>query len=177
LSEKKSSILSVRIHDAIKKKLIVESELEGVNMNTLISKILTDHVEWDKFAEDIGFVSVTKPFLRAILEALDEDVIKHVAITACRSAFKDAVIYTRGALTYENVITTLDLWLSSSHIMFRHVKKDTEKYIIQHELGERGAVYFSTFINAVLNDIGYRTTNEVNTQQNIVFEIERADSQ
>jgi hypothetical protein len=175
MPEKKTNIISVRVSDDTKKKLVVESELENITMNTLIGKILTRHVEWDRFAEDIGFVMVTKPFLRVVLESLSDVTIKNIATTTCRTAFKDAVIYVHGAFTVENIIKTLDLWLASSHIAFRHVKKDgSEKFVIQHELGEKWTTYFGTLINALINDVGYKTKNEIRSQQNISFEIEKA---
>ena len=172
--EKKSSIISVRVNEDVKRKLTIESELESLTMNTLISRILVRHVDWDKFAEDIGFVAVTKSFLRALLEALSDDKVKSIAVTTCRSAFKDAVIYTQGSLNLENLIKTLDLWFSSSHIPFRHIKKESsEKYIVQHELGEKWTIYFNALIGALLSDIHYKTANVVLTQQSVSFEIEK----
>lgn len=99
MQEKRSSIISVRVHDEIKKKLILESEMESLTLNTLIGKILTKHIEWDQFADEVGMVMVTRPFLRAILELLSDDDIKKLAVTQCRSAFQDAVIFTTGDLT------------------------------------------------------------------------------
>lgn len=143
MQEKRSSIISVRVHDEIKKKLILESEMESLTLNTLIGKILTKHIEWDQFADEVGMVMVTRPFLRAILELLSDDDIKKLAVTQCRSAFQDAVIFTTGDLTIINLLKTLELWLNSSHIPFRRIMKgDSDKFIIQHELGENGHFIF-----------------------------------
>lgn len=172
MHEKKSSVISVRVPEDVRHKLAIESEMDSLTMNTLISRILTHHVEWDKFAEEIGFVSVTKPFLRVVLDTLSDNALKHIATTTCRSAFKDAVIYTQGSMTVETILKTLELWLGSSHIPFRHIKKESvDKLIIQHELGEKWSIYFSTLISTLLNEVGYKLINEVKTQQNVSFEI------
>lgn len=88
----KSSIISVRVHDKIKQKLVIESELESLTLNTLVSRTLAKHVEWDKFADDMGFVSVTKQFLKSVLDSVPEKTIETIALTTCRNAFKDIVI-------------------------------------------------------------------------------------
>jgi hypothetical protein len=46
-------------------------------LNTLAGKILTKYVEWDSFAEDSGFVFVTKNFVKSLLTEVPDKTIEN----------------------------------------------------------------------------------------------------
>ena len=171
---KKSAIISVRVSADIKNKLEIESEMKSMTLNTLIGQIITKHASWDRFAEDIGFVFLTKPFLRAILSHVPEKEMTTIAVTVCRGAMKDATIYMYGELTVDTYIKSLDAWLAASHIPFRHIKDDnTDKYVIQHELGNVFSKYLITVINAVLNEFTFCIAKQDLTDQSVSFSIDK----
>jgi hypothetical protein len=171
---KKSAIISVRVDVDTKNKLEIESEMKSMTLNTLIGQILTKHTSWDRFAEDIGFVFLTKPFLRAILSHVPEKEMTNIAVTVCRGAMKDATIYMHGEMTIDTFVKTLDSWLAASHIPFRHIKDDnTDKYVVQHELGNVFSQYLVTVINSILNEFKYRASKQELTDQSISFEIDK----
>ena len=171
---KKSAIISVRVDADTKNKLEIESEMKNMSLNTLIGQIITKHTSWDRFAEDIGFVFLTKPFLRAILSHVSEKEMINIAVTICRGAMKDATIYMYGEITVDTFLKTLDSWFVASHIPFRHIKdNDEDKYVIQHELGNVFSKYLVTVINAILNEFKYRATKQEITDQSISFVIDK----
>jgi hypothetical protein len=171
---KKSAIISVRVDEETKNKLEIESEMKSTTLNTLIGQIITKHVSWDRFAEDIGFVFLTKPFLRAILAHVPEKEMTNIAVTVCRGAMKDATVYMYGEITLESFIKSLDSWLTASHIPFRHIKdRNTDRYVVQHELGNTFSSYLITVVNVILNEFRYRTSNQEITDQSISFSIEK----
>jgi hypothetical protein len=171
---KKSAIISVRVDADTKNKLEIESEMKGMTLNTLIGQIITKHTSWDRFAEDIGFVFLTKPFLRAILSHVPEKEMTNIAVTVCRGAMKDATIYMYGELTVDTYIKSLDAWLAASHIPFRHIKNDDEdKYVIQHELGNVFSKYLVTVINSILNEFTFCIAKQDLTDQSVSFSIDK----
>lgn len=171
---KKSEIISVRVDANVKHKLEAESEMKSMTLNTLIGQIITKHVSWDRFAEDIGFVFLTKPFLRAILSHVPDKEMINIAVTVCRGAMKDATIYMYGEMTVKTFIKSLDSWLAASHIPFRHIEEDNEeKYVIQHELGEVFSKYLITVINAILNEFKFCASSQDLTDQSVSFVISK----
>ena len=171
---KKSAIISVRVDEDTKNKLEIESEMKGMTLNTLIGQIITKHTSWDRFAEDIGFVFLTKPFLRAILSHVPEKEMTTIAVTVCRGAMKDATIFMYGEITLDTYIKSLDAWLAASHIPFRHIKdNDEDKYVIQHELGNVFSKYLVTVINAILNEFTFCIAKQDLTDQSVSFSIDK----
>ena len=171
---KKSAIISVRVDADIKSKLEIESEMKSLTLNTLIGQIITKHISWDRFAEDIGFVFLTKPFVRAILAHVPEKEMTNIAVTICRGAMKDATIYMHGEMTIDTFIKSLDSWLGASHIPFRHIKDDhIDKYVVQHEIGKVFSNYLITVINSILNEFKFKASKQDITDQSVSFMIEK----
>jgi hypothetical protein len=169
---KKSAVISARVSEDVKNKLEDEAEMKGSTVNTLTSNILTKHVSWDRFAEDIGFVFLTKPFLRAILDEVDERTIKLIATSICRGAIRDAVLFLKGDMNKDTIVEAFDLWFGASHIPFRHIKKDNiERYIVQHGLGKKWSIYIGAVVNVLLSEVGYRLENQKSQEQSISFDI------
>ena len=169
---RKSAVVTVRVNEEVKAQLEDESELNGSTINTLISNILTKHVSWDRFAEDIGFIFLTKPFLRAVLDEVDENHIKKIAVSTCRGNIRDAVLFLKGEMNKESIVEAFDLWFSASHIPFRHIKKDgSDRYIINHGLGRKWSIYIGAVVNALLNEIQYRVINQKSQDQSMSFDI------
>ncbi len=169
---KKSAVITARVSEEIKNKLENEAEMKGSTVNTLTSNILTKHVSWDRFAEDIGFVFLTKPFLRALLDEVDDKTIKLIATTICRSAIRDAVLFLKGDLNKETIIDAFDLWFGASHMPFRHIKKENiDRYIIQHGLGTKWSIYIGAVVSILLGEVEYKVENQKSQEQSISFDI------
>ena len=72
-------------------------------------------------------------------------------------------------------LKVLDLWLAASNISFRHiVENHQDKYIVQHDLGNKWTIYFTSVTGTLLNELGYRMDKQVTTEQTITFEIVKA---
>ncbi len=170
----KTSIVSVRVTEDIKNKLEAESKLHSITLNALIGQIITKHVSWDRFVQDIGFVSITRQFFRATLNYIDDEIIKTIAVSTCRSALRDAMLFVTGKVSVPSFIEILDLWLTNSSIPFRHYSENgIDKYIIQHELGNKWTIYLVTVISSMLNEMGYKMDKQEVTEQTIAFQISK----
>jgi len=174
MARKKNTVISVRCNDDTKEKLEVEGEIKNVTLNALISQILEKHVSWDRFARELGFVFLTRPFLRALLDNVDDKTLTTIAVTTCRGAMRDSILYLRGEFTTETFLEALDLWLAASNIQFRHIKKDNNDiFIVQHDLGRKWSLYFSAVINSLLHELKTEISQQQIGPHSITFEIKR----
>lgn len=172
--KQRSAIISVRVSEDVKDKLDVESEMNSTTLNTLVSQVLSKHVEWDRFAEDIGFVFLAKPFLRTLLDYVDEKALTMIAVSTCRGAMRDAMLFIKGEINITTFIQALDLWFGASHMPFRHIINDgSDRYIIQHELGKKWSIYIATVVNSLLTEMNHMVKNQKMDEQSVSFEIVR----
>ena len=175
MSEKMgTSIITSRVREDVKEKLEAECKSKNVSLNTLIGQILSKHVDWDRFAEDVGFAFTSKGDLKAFLESIPEKQIEKIAQTQGKDAMKNSIDFIQGEINFENFIKTLDLWLGSSNIPFRHITRtDAEKFIIQHTLGMKWSLYIITLVETFSSDFNHRVIKKIMNETNVSFEIKR----
>lgn len=170
-----TSVISFRINKKAKEALESECEIKNVSVNQTLNKMVDNHLKWEKFADELGLIFVTKAIFREILSKMTDRELKILATTICRSAFKNATLYMRGAFNYENLIEVVDMWLSHSHISFRRISNTThEKYILQHDLGEKYSLYLYTSVTTLLAELNYLTQNSHLEDQTLTFEISKS---
>ena len=75
----KSVNLSCRIEKTIYDELSHEAEKKGISLNSLISSIAKHHITWIRYADEIGFVPITKRMIGKIFKYLDHDSIEKIA--------------------------------------------------------------------------------------------------
>ncbi len=65
-NNKKSANLSCRIDNEMYKSLVMDADSKGISINSLINSIVKRHLLWDKFAEEMGLIPLTKRTLKNI---------------------------------------------------------------------------------------------------------------
>ena len=115
---KDSIVVSFRINKNLKKALDKECSIKQVSLSHILNKIIGKHVQWDRFAKDIGLIFVSKSVFRDIISKMSENDIKVLASTICRGTLKDATIFMKGTLNFENFLEILDAWITNSNISF-----------------------------------------------------------
>ncbi|WP_316504484.1 hypothetical protein [Nitrosopumilus sp.] len=145
---------AIRIPKDVYEKIEFEAESNNSNISSVINAALRKHVTWDQFVSDIGFVFMQKPFLRTIFEKISEGDLVMAARTTCHSGMRDAVVFIHGKIAVDAIVDVIKLWLSASDMPLRVVKKtDMLEFRIQHNLGKKGSLYFSTLLITLFEEI------------------------
>ncbi len=167
-----TAVISFRINKKLKQALEDECQLKNISVNQSLNKMVDNHLRWEKFADELGLVFLTKGIFRELLANMDEKELQILASTICRSALKSGTVFMKGEFNYQNLIEIIDMWLSHSHIPFRRIPVDHhDKYILQHDLGLKYSLYLHTAVATVLSEADCSTQNAHLEDQTLSFEI------
>ena len=72
-SEQTTTLRTIRIPQELDNALKSISKERGISVNTFVSMLLKKYVEWDKYADRFGYVTLTRESLRRILQATDDN--------------------------------------------------------------------------------------------------------
>ena len=79
-NDKKISVnYSCRINEDAYKMLSDDAEDKGISINALINNMIKRYLMWDRFADEMGLVPVTKRTLKKIFQSMDDASIKKIA--------------------------------------------------------------------------------------------------
>ena len=171
----KTKTVSFRLSLPLIEELKQEAGLEKINFNALISKILGNHVLWEKYQRKLGLLPMTKPFVKYTIQGLSEKEIIYLAEVIEKDTFSDILNFMKGEYTVNDFIEILRTWLNVAW-MQHHIetKKNTIVFKIQHDLGGKWSLYVKTLVTELFYDILEKKLEVSSTKTTItlVFPIE-----
>src|SRR6266705_2789947 len=75
-TRKSTETVSFRVNSELKIALEDEARRLGVNLNTLVCKIFSRYTSWDRYAERMKLLPVSKDLLREMFQPLQKESIE-----------------------------------------------------------------------------------------------------
>jgi hypothetical protein len=169
IKSKPTLLKTIRISEDIDSLLKKDASSKRTSTNALIHSILTRYLEWDRFAERYGFISVTQETFSTILDKIDEEKLVEASKELGSRVPKDILLFWYGKTGVNGFIKYLSLL--SDYATFAHfeVTRSGPNYLVtaHHNLGAKWSGYLKSFLQTALKS----TTGidgQVETSQNSV---------
>ncbi|MEX0763615.1 MAG: hypothetical protein WEC35_00390 [Nitrosopumilaceae archaeon] len=154
VKRKKTQTITFRLVSLLLEELKKEAELEKTNLNSLVSKILSNHINWERYERKAGLLPMTKPFVKYAISSMNDKQIINLAQKIEKEAFRDILIFTKGSHSLVEFIEILRSWLNVAWMQHYIEKKENSySFIIQHDLGRKWSLYVKTMVSELSHDI------------------------
>lgn len=152
IKNKPTILKTIRISEDIDSLLKKDAASKRTTTNALIHSILTRYLEWDRFAERYGFISVTQETFKTILDKIDEEKLAEASRELGAKVPKDILLFWYGKTGISGFVKYLSLL--SDYATFAHfeVTRDGSKYLVtaHHNLGAKWSNYLKSFLETAL---------------------------
>jgi hypothetical protein len=114
----------LRLEQNVFNALQEEAQKRGVSFNNLVSKILKNYVTSDMYFEQLGFILVSKDFLRNTFSGLDQKYLEELGREVGLTIAKEYITYFFLQVNTNTLIQFLDIWFSRFQFYQHRVKND-----------------------------------------------------
>jgi hypothetical protein len=148
-NDKKKTILrTIRIDKNLDDALDKDAKEHGVSENALISSILVRYIDWDRYSEKFGRVSLPNEALKDIIEATEHGKLKSAAEEFAASVPKDYIMFRYKKLDIDACLLHLS-FLSKYAGLFKYELQIEHERIytitIHHKFGEKWSYWLKEF--------------------------------
>lgn len=152
--DKKTQVCTLRLPASLIAELKKEASLDKINFNSLVLKILSNHVLWGRYERKVGLLPMTKPFVNAAIHRLEDKEIITLAKVIEKETFSNILHFMKRDYTVNDFIEIVRAWLNVAW-MQHNIEQNKDSYIftIQHELGEKWSLYVETLVRELFYDI------------------------
>jgi hypothetical protein len=151
---KKTSTITFRLDDGTITKLRNLSRIQEVSTNTLVNQALRRFIDWDVYLPRSGFVILTRPVLKKILDGLDEKLIVEIASTIGKEEIEDIVLFMRGKVELRSFLSWYETMMLNSSVQTSHLIDDgVHSIVLKHDLGKKWALYQKTILELVFKQV------------------------
>ncbi|MGA9845816.1 MAG: hypothetical protein WBQ25_26240 [Nitrososphaeraceae archaeon] len=161
-TRKKSESVTFRIESKALEKLRREAEQKDISANTLVNKLIKDHVNWHSTAAKAGFISLRRPFVSKVIKYLPEQEIISLAEYVAKSANKDSLLLMKNEYSIKSVLDFLETWIKISELPYKHEETNNDQnkhsYVIQHDMGMKVSIYLASLFQFLFDEVGQNNT-------------------
>ncbi len=105
----KSVNLSCRIEKKIYDELVADAKRKGISLNSLMTSMTKYHVTWKRYADEIGFVPITKRMIGKLFKYLDKETIERIAYDLGGTVPRELLFLTYNEMEFENFMRILEI--------------------------------------------------------------------
>ncbi len=96
--------LSLRIDSELYEKLKNECNEKGISINSLVTSTIQKHMAWDIFAQELGFMSISKRTVKQFCEQISEEKLIEIAKDSGFDIMKELILLMFGKIDFETII-------------------------------------------------------------------------
>ena len=165
LEKSRSKLTTVRIPEDLHRIILIEAREENIGFNTVVNRLLRKHVEWDRFANRFGMVSLSRETIVSLLDAIDDEKIEEIAESLVPK-IKEMVDFWFQSSDLESWIKFLTLIskYGGEGTVFANTSGAQTKLHLRHGLGSKWTRLFAVPIETVLAEMGVKS--EVQKREN-----------
>lgn len=171
-SKIKSTTRTIRISRQLDRLLKKDATNKRVNINSLISSIITKYAEWDRYVESLRFVSIPPDGLRLIIGSLDNEKVKEIGQQIGSRHLQEFLMLWFKKISIDSFFDGLTLFCRYSGMAkYDMDTTDGREYVVamHHDLGRK----WSIFMQSILEEGMKKTLNIMPkidiTESTIVF--------
>ena len=150
----RTETITFRLPSNIINGLRKEAESEKISLNSFVTKIFANHIQWEKYERKVGLLPMTRTFLEEVINQLSEEQIVNLAQRIEKETFKNILTFIKESHSIEDFIDILRTWLTVSWMQLNIEKRNgSYRFHIQHDLGIKWSLYVKILVSELSEDI------------------------
>lgn len=161
-SEKhRTETVTFRLSSKLITDLRNDAKLENISLNSFVTKIFTNHVQWERYERKFGLLPMTKPFLMKVLSRISDPQIIDLAQKIEKDNFRAIMAFIKENPSTRDFIEILRSWLTVSWMRNDlHVHEDgANHFMIQHDMDIKWSLYLKVLVSELYRDIFGKNVN------------------
>ena len=150
----KTETVTFRLPSSLIDELRRDAGLEGVSLNNYVTKIFSNHIQWERYERKVGLLPMTEAFLREVLSQLTDEQIVNLAQRLEKQKFTNILAFMKNSHEVDDFVEVIRAWLTVSWMQQNIEVRDGKYYFkIQHSLGSKWSLYVKTLLSELSYDI------------------------
>jgi hypothetical protein len=151
-----------RLEEQVIKTLAEEAVRNGISVSSLVNKILKNYVTHEMQFEELGFILVSKDFLRKIFSVIDDE--KHIQDFGKEfgtTMAKEYVSFFYPQVNSNTLVQFLDYWFrrfqSCKHVIEDSDRSQRHYFTINHDINMKFSVALKAILEGLIEPVSKTT--------------------
>ena len=172
-NNKKSTNFSCRIDNAMYNSLVNDAKSKGISINSLINSIIKRHLLWDRFAEEMGLIPLTKRTLKKMFKTMDEETIKKIARDVGGTVPQELIYLSYDKFDFDNLMRMIEISGARFGKVRYNINNSIHSINILHGVSENFSKFLAETHQALADSLSLRFNIEHIDNNMICIEFEK----
>jgi hypothetical protein len=146
---------SFRVDERILDTLREEARRDNVSLSALVNQVLTRYVDYERFANRMGAVSLASKTFASILNAASEEDIVKAAEVEGQSSPTAFITSMNGHMSINNVMGFIRDLSDHAHLFkYSVISQSPPTFTLVHELGPKWSLFISHYLSEAFKSAG-----------------------
>jgi hypothetical protein len=169
----KSVNLSCRLEKTIYDELVADAKKKGISLNSMMSSIAKHHITWKRYADEIGFVPITKRMIGKIFKYLDDESIEKIANDLGGTVPRELLFMTYDKMDFENFMQILEINALRFGVVKHTRENGTHTLNIRHGISENFSHFLACAHQKMADDLSIKISITNSDKNMICMSIEK----
>ena len=164
---------SFRIEQDVIKSLERGASSRGMSLSSLVNKILKNYVTSEMYFEELGFLLVSKNFLRKTFEGLDQKQIEELGREYGMTIAKEYISYFYPQVNADTLIQFLEIWFKRFQSYQHRIDESNNNlqyFTVNHDINMNFSLALQSILRGLIEPIIKSTVEFTNiTPSTITF--------
>jgi hypothetical protein len=145
-----------RIEQDVIKSLEKLAARRDISLSAVVNKILKNYITYEMYFEELGFLLVSKNFLRRTFEVLDQKYIEVLGKEYGLTVAREYVSYFYPQVNTDTLIQFLEIWFKRFQSFQHRVDKDNYKlhyFTINHDINMNFSLVIQSTLEGLIEPI------------------------
>lgn len=144
--------------------LQLEARRRGLSVNALVTSILWEFNDWNRFADRFRFVALGNDLIEAMLSNISDEQIVRIAQASENRVIEEGMMFWRRESGLDGLVSYLNnrcRYAGYGNVMYERKRKN-HVLTIEHGLGKKWSIYLEYTLNTALKKLGISAQIESN---------------
>jgi hypothetical protein len=138
--------------------LIKECSDQGISLNSIVNSITKRYLSWERYADKIGFVPMTKRAMAQIYNTMDLNTLKKIAHDVGSSVPREMMALTFVDHDLYNIIQLIEIWASRFGTVRADMYGSVLNITIHHSICKNFSEYLAELHRAMAHSLSFKLT-------------------
>ena len=172
-NKKNSTNISSRLDTKTYNALVNDAETKGISINSLINSIIKRHLLWDRFAEEIGLIPLTKRTLKKIFRTMDDKDIKKIAKDVGGTVPQELIYLSYNKFDFPNLMKMIEISDSRFGKVKAHVNNNMHSINILHGVCKNFSMFLAETHQTLADNLDLKLNIEHLDNNMVCMEFEK----
>lgn len=148
--DKSSVNLSCRIGKTEYDLLLIDSRKKGISLNSYVNSIIKRYLSWERYAEEVGFIPLSKRATMQIFDKLNERSINEIAADVGQTVPRELTMLMFNKLDFSSVMSMIEITSARVGVLRHNIMGSKHNFTLYHGVNKK----FSQYVARVFESMG-----------------------